>query len=107
MGGIPAWLYKLAGEDITIEPYTGGGAFGDTWGPSVPVRAIVEEKRRLVRSTTGDEVLSETTARCPLGTVAPPSSKVTVRGRETKVILAPVHDGKALPVPSHVEVVLE
>lgn len=107
MGGIPDWAYQMAGEDITVEPYLGAGAYGDTWGPAVTVRGIVEEKRRLVRNSTGDEVLSHTTIRCPLDTDAPPLSKVTVRGRATTVILCPTHDGKTLPVPSHKEVVCE
>lgn len=107
MAGIPDWLYQLAGEDITIEPHLGSGGYGDTYGPAVTVRGIVEEKRRLVRNSQGDEVLSHTTIRCPLDTVSPPLSKVTVRGQVTKVILAPAHDGKALPVPSHREVVCE
>jgi hypothetical protein len=107
VGEIPGWLYQLAGEDITVEPYLGSGGYGDTWGPAVTVRGIVEEKRRLVRNSQGVEVLSNTTVRCPLGTNAPPLSKVTVRGTVTKVIACPRHDGKALPVPSHTEVVCE
>lgn len=106
MAGIPEGLYQLAGEDIEIEPYLGSGSFGDTHGPPVTVRAIVDEKRRMVRGPNGDQVVSETTVYCPLDTNAPTDSRVTVRGTQTTVISANRHDGGRLPVPSHMEVVL-
>lgn len=107
MAEIPAFLYALAGEDITVEPFTGGGAYGDSYGPPVTVRGIVDEQRKLVRSTTGDQVVSSTQVYCPLATEIPTDSRVTVRGTTTTVITANRRDGRGLPVPSHLEVVLE
>ncbi|MGH3862510.1 hypothetical protein [Actinokineospora sp.] len=104
---IPAWLYAQAGEDIVIEPYLGAGPFGDTYGAAMTVRAVVDDKRRLVRNSGGDQVLASTTAYCPLSTVVPVDSRVTVRGRQTIVIVSRTLDGHALPVPSHVEVSCE
>ncbi|HVK25059.1 MAG TPA: hypothetical protein VM677_27175 [Actinokineospora sp.] len=104
---IPAWAYAQGGEDIVIEPYLGAGPFGDTYGPAVTVRAIVDDKRRLVRGSGGDQVVASTTLFCPLTTDAPADSRVTVRGRQTIVIASRKLDGHALPVPSHVEVSCE
>lgn len=106
MRSIPAWLYRKAGEDITVEPYLGAGPFGDAYGPPVTVRAIVDAKRRLVRSATGEQVVSETTAHCPLSVDVPTDSRVTIRGQVTTVIGAHRRDGGRLRVPSHLEVVL-
>lgn len=104
MGGIPEVLYKLAGEDVTIEPYLGAGGAGDVYGPAVTVRVIVDDKRKLVRNAQGDQVVSETTLFCPLDTDVPTDSRVILRGRETTVITAGRLDGQQLPVPSHLEV---
>lgn len=104
---IPASIYAQLGEEITIEPYLGAGPFGDTYGAAVTVRAVVDDKRRLVRNSGGDQVLASTTAYCPLATVAPVDSRVTVRGRQTIVIASRKLDGHAMPVPSHVEVSCE
>lgn len=107
MAGIPRWLLSQAGDDVTIEPYEGSGAYGDIYGPPVTVRAVVDASRRLVRNEAGTEVVSETTLYAPLSTVAPAGSRVTLAdGTRTTVITAKRRDGRRLPVPSHLEVVL-
>ena len=71
---------------ITIEPYTGSGAYGSTYGDPVEVACRVEDVVRLVRAADGDEVTSSTTVVCDVGTVIPAESRVTVNGRVTTVL---------------------
>lgn len=105
--GIPKWLLDRMGQDVQIEPYQGAGPWGPAYGPPVTVRALVDQRRRLVRSDTGAEVLAETTLRVQLGAAAPPLSRVTLPdGRQAQVITTTAHDGRKLPVPSHLEIAL-
>lgn len=107
MAGIPRWLLQRMGQDVTIEPFLGTGTFGDVWGPPVPVRALVDNRRRLVRTASGSEVTSETTLRMQLSETCPVGSRVTLPdGRRALAITAGDIDGGSLPVPSHLEVAL-
>jgi hypothetical protein len=94
---------------VQVEPYTGNGAYGDTWGPAVPVVAFVDQARRLVRDKDGSQVVSESTVYAPLGTIAPPRSRVTFPdGTQTLVITAKTRDGFGQDaLPEHVEIVCE
>ncbi len=98
---IPSFLLP---HTVTVEPYEGSGANGPRFGPAVTVRCYREDKRRLVRASNGDQVISETTVWCQLGTVAPPKSRVDLGDRKAEVIVCGRLDGGALPVPSHLEV---
>lgn len=98
---------------ITIEPYLGTDSNGQPrYGAGVSVTGFVEHGRKLVRgpgnaSGIGDQVLSEATAYVPLGTSAPPESRVTLHnGHVTFVINCIDNDGGNLPVPSHTEIVM-
>lgn len=104
---IHAHLYELAGEDVQVAPYLGRTGVGDSHGPAVTVRAIVDDQVRLVRNKNGDEVTASTTLYCPLSTNAPVDSAVTVRGRRTVVIASGRRDGRAMAGPSHVELMCE
>ena len=108
-GTIPGWLLHQLGHDITVEPYTGAGGAGPTYGPPVSVRALVDSSRRLVRDADGAEVTSETTLRLSLAhaDAFPVGSRVTLPDTSTaEVITTARHDGRRLPVPSHLEVSL-
>ncbi len=108
MAGIPGWLLRAAGHDVTIEARTGSGPYGDVYDPPDTARVLVDQKRRLVRDQGGQEVVSETTLRAPLDTVAPPGSRVTLPdGRTSTVITVSRYDGGSLPVPSHLEIALK
>jgi hypothetical protein len=73
---IPAALLP---HRITVRPYLGSGPYGDVFADPVTVRrAFVEDRRRLVRSADGDEVISETTVRTRPGEHIPVRSLVTV-----------------------------
>ncbi|WP_217370133.1 hypothetical protein [Nonomuraea antri] len=95
------------GQDVTIEPYLGSGSFGPVWGPPVTVRALVDNRRRRVRSASGTEVISESTIRVQLTVTCPVGSRVTLPDGRTGVAITNArHDGGTVRVPSHLEVAL-
>jgi hypothetical protein len=91
---------------VTIEPFTGQGGNGPTYGPAVVVRCFRDDARKLVRNNMGEQVISSTTCFCPPGTVAPVLSRVTFDGRAAYVITTNSRDGGGLPSPDHVELAL-
>ena len=94
-------------HQVVIEPYLGVGPAGPQYGPAASVRGFVEEKTRLVRSPTGDEVTSSATVYVRLDNTAPAKSRVTLpSGRRTAVIASLRHDGGGLPTPDHLEIQL-
>lgn len=103
MAEIPRFLLR---HTVTVEPRTGSGAYGDTYGDAVPVRCFRDEKRRLVRSLDGNQVVSETTLYCRLthDTDFPADSRVTWDGRTSYVITAARHDDADLGAWQHLEV---
>lgn len=104
---IPAVLLP---HTVTVHPYLGTGAYGDVWGAPVVVREVfVEDRRRLVRNQSGEELVSESTVRTRPGVRIPVGSKVTVwQGtpleRTGRVITASLFDHPSSW--SHVEVAL-
>jgi hypothetical protein len=63
---------------ITVRPFLGSGPYGDVFGDPVTYRAFAEDRRRLVRSASGEEVTSETTIHTGPDAVVPVGSQVTV-----------------------------
>lgn len=109
MGTIPGWMLRRMGWDIQVEPYQGAGPYGPVYAEPVTVRALMDSQRRLVRDADGAEVVSETTLRVRLDVADrfPPGSRVTLPdGTTPTVITTARHDGRAMPVPSHLEVAL-
>lgn len=105
VAGIPAWLMRRLGQDVVVEPYLGAGPYGDRYGPPVTVRALVDNRRRRVLSPQGTETTAEATLRMPLPVVCPVGSRITLPdGRIAYAITSARHDGRHLPVPSHLEV---
>ncbi|GAA0638243.1 hypothetical protein GCM10010174_70120 [Kutzneria viridogrisea] len=105
MADIPAWLLR---HTATIEPYEGTGAAGPIYGAPVTVRCFVDDVSRLVRSGDGTEAVSSATLYCPLDTVAPAESRVTVNGHRPATVFTTFRrDGGGLPTPDHLEVVLQ
>lgn len=101
MSLLSMWLQ----HSVTIEPYAGSGAYGDTYGAPVVVSCWVEQGRKLVRAEDGSEAVSETTIYAQPGTVAKARSRVTLPGGSVTVVISTSdRDGGALPLPSHVEI---
>lgn len=108
-GTIPGWLLRRTGWDVTVEPHLGNGPSGPVYGAPREVRALIDAERRLVRGADGSETTSETTLRVRLehADLFPIGSRVTLPdGAAPTVITASRHDGRGLPVPSHLEVAL-
>lgn len=105
MGSLPRRVFR---HRIAIEPYLGDGGTGPLYGPPVSARCFLDAKVRMVRSMAGREVTSTSTAYCPLATVCPAESRVTLPdGRTALVIAALRRDGGGLPTPDHLEVQME
>lgn len=106
MSGI---LTGLLVHRITVEPYTGESANGPVYGPPVAnVRAFVDQQTRRVTAPNGEQVISGSTAICPLSTVAPAQSRITLAdGTVTLVINAKRRDAPGLPTPDHLELQLQ
>jgi hypothetical protein len=91
-----------------VEKYLGTGAYGDSFAAPATISGFLDDDRKLVVSSTGEQVVSESTfytypANAALFTV---DSRVTVNGRETRVIGVKRRDSGPLNLPDHVEVVL-
>lgn len=103
-----ALLPRTLRHTITIEPYLGDGGTGPLYGPPATTKCFLDAKVRMVRSMAGREVTSTSTAYCPLATVCPAESRVTLPdGRIALVIAALRRDGGGLPTPDHLEVQME
>lgn len=97
-------------HSITVEAYAGATGHGDSYAPPATVTpCFVDQKRRLVRDGTGSQVVSQTTVYAPLGTDAPPRSKVTLPdGQETIVISAARRTAAGVDeAPEHLEIACE
>lgn len=98
----------LLQHEVTVEPYTGDGAYGPTYSAATPVSCFLDEKTRMVRDAGGREVTSSSTFYCALDTVCPAESRVTLPdARRTTVIAALRRDGGTLGTPNHLEVQLQ
>ncbi|MDQ0943271.1 hypothetical protein [Streptomyces sp. V1I1] len=94
-------------HEVTVEAYEGNSANGPKYGVAFTVRCFAEDKTRLVRSPTGEEVTSMSTFYARRGVTIPAKSRVTLpSGRKTTVIAVLDHHGGGLPTPDHLEVQL-
>lgn len=101
---LPGWLLQ---HEVTVEPYGGAGAYGARYGTAVAVPCFLDEKTRMVRAPSGEQVTSSSTVYAALDTVCPAQSRVTLAdGRQTTVIAALRRDGGTLGTPNHLEVQL-
>ena len=78
---------------VLVQPRTGSGAKGNTYGPEVEDTVFVTDDRKLVRDTSGKEVVSETTLVADPASAAkyPTGSLVKVGGRTATVIKSGLH----------------
>lgn len=92
---------------VTVETWLGTNGYGaDTFASPVTVPCFVEGKRRLVRNSTGAEVISETTlyTNPTSGALFAPDSRVTVNSVTTRVIVTATLTSGSLGLPDHVVV---
>lgn len=72
---IPA---ELLPHTVTVRPFQGTGPYGDVFGEATVHQAFVDDRRRLVVSASGEEVISETTVHTDPDVASPPGSRITV-----------------------------
>jgi hypothetical protein len=90
---------SLLKDLVVVETYTGDGSYGPVFEAPVTVKVNVDQTRRLVRNTAGDEVVSEATLAVhpaprdettglllDATTLFAPESRVTIDGRVARVI---------------------
>lgn len=101
-------IARLFTQTATVQTYTGTGTTGPKYAAEVTVPCFVNDRRQLVRSGSGDEVVSETTLYAPLASLPTftPQSKVTVNGRIAQVISAYRRDSAGPVNVHHTQVVL-
>jgi hypothetical protein len=100
---------------ITVEAYTGSGAYGDVFAaPAQVMGCVIEETRRLVpvqtQDAAGATTLSSTTVYGPasMATAAPVGSRVALpSGRVTRVLSTSLQDAHGWDLPEHTELALE
>ncbi|MEV4966657.1 hypothetical protein AB0886_05235 [Streptomyces sp. NPDC024062] len=103
---VPGWLLR---HRITIAPYAGDSAYGETYGPPVgDVPALVSETVRTVRNKEGREVNSTAQFIADPDIDCPAGSLVTLpSGRITTVLHVALNTAPGLPVPQNAEVSCE
>jgi len=93
---------------VSVETHAGGGPMGDVYDAAVTVPCLIDEDRKLVRSSSGDEVVSETTLLMDKSHYSKftPESPVTYRGRRATVISRRLFDSGPMGLPDHCEIQL-
>lgn len=104
-----AELAEFYVHTVGVETLVGTGAYGDVYEPPATVACLIEEKRKYVRSATGEMIVSETTiwAGPEHYDAFKPDSMVTANGHRSKVITRSLADSQELDLPDHVGVFLE
>lgn len=101
---IPGYLLT---HTIQIEPFLGNYSHGPKYGPGVSYPCFVEDRTTLQLDREGREVVSSSTVYIgDLSAVIPVQSRGTVNGRDSIVLDVKRREGKGLPTPDHLEVIL-
>lgn len=101
---IPGYLLV---HTVSVQPYEGSGAYGDIFGAPYDLPCYVEQERKLVRDSSGEEVTSSTQVYADPGAEIASGSRVTYFGRTSRVIGVAVYDDGGLTGLSHREIDLE
>lgn len=95
----------------TVERYEGTGAYGDVFADPATVLGFVDDSNKLIRDSTGQQVVSSARVFFPSATdLIPLKSRVTLPapflGRQSTVIALSVHNSGGLELPDHLETAL-
>lgn len=93
---------------ITVATYLGEGGNGPSYADPVDVPCFIDGGTKVTRTATGEQLVVNAPVYAPLthaGTLLA-GSKVTIRGRDARVLAATVYDSGALDLPDHVQVSL-
>lgn len=96
-------------HSVTVKPAAGETSTGQAYATPFPLQCFRQAKRRLVRDSDGNEVLSTLTLVAAPGQAAtiPPGSQVTWSGGTTTVVASIDQDSGGLGAPDHTEVQCE
>lgn len=104
---IAAWF----AYQIGIERLTGPGAYGPAFDPPTTELGMVDPGNKLIRTSTGDQVVSSARVFLPISTPAVPNgSRVTLPstfGSRSAAVLSSLPHVSGLGTPDHLELVLE
>lgn len=81
---------SLLKDTVAVQTYSGDSAYGPVYAATKTIPCNIEPTRRLVRSASGDEVVSEATLYVhPYDAVYfAPESLVTIDGRASRILAA-------------------
>lgn len=93
---------------VTVETFSGTSSDGDVFASPVAKKCFREDKTRLIRDATGEQIVSQTTLFGPLSDLAAyvTDSRVTLPSRQSRVIVAMARDSGGR-FPDHAEIHLE
>lgn len=103
---------------VTVETFQGTRAYGDVFAAPVTILGFMDDSRKLVRSSTGEQVVSESTFYTypTNASLFTPDTKVTVvsdadndeltPAQPARVIKTNANDSEALNLPDHLAVTL-
>jgi len=97
-------------DTVTVETFTGTSGYGvDQFDAPQSVAGFLESSRKLVRSSAGDQIVSEATFYTDKANIGlfPANSRVTYPGVTTRVIRPNLNDGPGLGLPEHAAITLE
>jgi len=79
---------SLLQDTVSVETYTGDGAYGPVYAPAVSVSCNIDSTRRLVRNSAGDEAVSELTLHIHPDDVSSltPESRITASSHVSRVL---------------------
>lgn len=99
----------------TVQTYGGSGAYGDLYATPFTFPCLIDERRRLVRSLDGKEVISEATLIAKMAHLdrCTPKSVITLHTeresstawRQTTIINASLRDDGGMGAWQHLEIV--
>lgn len=103
-------MFGEIGHTVTVETRTGGSAYGNVYSAGVSVAGFMEEKRRIIPSSSGTMVESSATFYGPPESypLFATGSKVTfgADGSVSEVLSASRFDSGGLGLPDHCAVTL-
>lgn len=102
---------RLLTESVTIRAYLGATAAGPQFGAAVTARAHIQAVGELAAADRGGLVGSARAATTTdgwriwlrVGPTITVGSRITARGQDMTAVKVIDHDGRGLPVPSHIE----
>lgn len=100
-------ISKFYVHTVTVKPFLGAGATGDVYGPAQGVVGFFDGGQKLVRTTSGEQVVTTATFYTDPSNadLFPPESEVTFNGQVSHALTVLQHV-TGLDLPDHIEIAL-